>query len=50
MNVSAQYAETHFPDVVEAAEKGEEIVIARPGRMQDFSGTETAKSLHRANV
>jgi antitoxin (DNA-binding transcriptional repressor) of toxin-antitoxin stability system len=32
MKVSAQYAETHFPDVYQAAEKGEEIVIARPGK------------------
>ncbi len=32
MKVSAQYAETHFPDILEAAENGEEIVIARPGK------------------
>jgi antitoxin (DNA-binding transcriptional repressor) of toxin-antitoxin stability system len=31
MKVSAQYAEAHFPDVYQAAEKGEEIVIERPG-------------------
>jgi antitoxin (DNA-binding transcriptional repressor) of toxin-antitoxin stability system len=32
MKVSAQYAEAHFPDVYHAAENGEEIVIARPGK------------------
>jgi antitoxin (DNA-binding transcriptional repressor) of toxin-antitoxin stability system len=32
MKVSAQYAETHFPDVYHAAENGEEIAIARPDK------------------
>lgn len=32
MKVTAQYAEEHFDDVLQAAEKGEEIVIARPGK------------------
>jgi antitoxin (DNA-binding transcriptional repressor) of toxin-antitoxin stability system len=32
MKVSAQYAEEHFADILDAADNGEEVEIARPDK------------------
>ena len=32
MTVTIEYGNAHFEEVIEAAEKGEEIVVSRPGK------------------
>ena len=32
MRVTIQYAETHFNDLLAAVDRGEEVIITRPGK------------------